>query len=172
MTSSKKPLTTAELQRLLRIKLALEAQIRAHEKETREHKTFAREVGRAVKTFQSSRSPIVPDYLSAYEDWSYDDFVRDIRKRGYTLAQAKRHALRYSWLLGKLRWLAPPLPAGWVAGKEPYFADGGKVAFFARKGSVSRLFTKDGKPTSPEFKRIRDEIEWTGKNGWYAASGF
>ncbi len=109
----------------------------------------------------------IPAYMEGYEDFSNEDFYKDLRNKGFTHTQAKVQAKQASHAIGKLDFLPPRAPAGWTLSQEPiWHRRTGKVAFEAHKGSKYIVLDQNGKAISPELSRIRGLIEWHDANGW------
>lgn len=112
----------------------------------------------------------IPESLQRYSDFSNDELYDELRSKGYSAAESRLHAKRGSYGLGKLEFLPPRAPAGWVVSREPILRKrDAKVAFEAYKGAKYLVLDQAGKAISPELRGIRGLLEWRGQNGWVPA---
>lgn len=124
-----------------------------------------------AEDYEPNAARRVPQHLQGYEDFTNDEFYQDLRSKGYTHAQARVQAKSASYQIGKLDFLPPKVPKGWILFRDPIMRRrDAKVAFVAHKGSRFVVYDQAGKAISPELRRIRGLLEWQDQNGWRDAT--
>jgi hypothetical protein len=115
----------------------------------------------------------VPEYLRSMMHWSYIDFVRDARRRGYTTRQARRIATQAIWQQHRVQFTKPKTGWGKASTEIVWFIDGGDAAMLFFQGRRYRFYsalTRRGQQLGPEQRSQAAAFAFAEKNGWVMAT--
>lgn len=101
-----------------------------------------------------------PEYLRPYDDWTYGDFLTEMRADGADEPRATRTAKMYAWAVGDYHFMSVPLREGWNFHPRPWFGDGGSVVFVTNRGRKHQAVTEKGEPIGPEQRDLAAMLAW------------